>query len=276
MGIDEGYQKATGKGVKVAVLDTGIDLAHPDFSGRFPGVANTASFVPGSPSAQDGNGHGTHCAGIVAGPQRSSGGIRYGVAPDVTLLVGKVLSDEGSGYDEWILNGIDWAVDQGASVISMSLGSPRYPNQPYSQAYETVARLLLNEGVLIVAAAGNDSYRPFFIAPVENPAACPSIMAVAAVDRFRQVAYFSCAQMDNIGEVNVSAPGVDVHSSWTGSTFNTISGTSMATPHVAGIAALYVELHRLSGRQLWDKLERTAYPLPGRQDYGAGIAQAPR
>jgi subtilisin family serine protease len=259
-------------------LDTGIDFNHPDFAGRFAGGNDTASFVPGVSSAQDGNGHGTHCAGVIAGAAASSGQRRYSVAPDAELLIGKVLDDGGSGFDDQILDGIDWAADSGAQIISMSLGSGRNSGDPYSDPYEVVAGNLLAmmPGTLMVAAAGNESARPAFIAAVGNPASCPSILAVAAVDRFKRVADFSCGQRDNIGFVDVAAPGLGVYSAWTGGGFNTISGTSMATPHVAGLAALLLEVQPdLSANQLWKRLGELCESLSTPEDFGKGLVQAP-
>ena len=133
------------------------------------------------------------------------------MAPDADLIVGKVLNNEGEGQDDQILDGIDWAADFGAKIISMSLGSERAAGQPFATPYERLAERLLASGVLFVAAAGNESNRPFSTAAVGNPAACPSIMAVAAVDRNRQVASFSCAQLDGIGTLDISGPGVAVY-----------------------------------------------------------------
>ena len=276
IGIPETYAKATGAGVRVAVLDTGIDLQHPDFAATI-GSMDLESFVPGE-SVQDGNGHGTHCAGVIGGPASSTGQRRYAVAPGCELVIGKVLSDEGEGYDDQILDGIDWAADAGARIISMSLGSPRRRNEPYREDYEVVAstRLAESSGVLIIAAAGNESSRPDYRSPVGNPAACPSILAVAAVDRYRRVGYFSSSQLDSIGRVDVAAPGVGVYSAWKGSRFKAISGTSMATPHVAGVAALELELQsKLTPRQLWNRLTSSCQAHGSPSDLGAGIVQAP-
>jgi len=271
IGIGPGHQR-TGAAVPVAVLDTGIDASHPDFEGQLEG---TRSFV-GTRDARDGNGHGTHCAGIVAALVRA-GVTRHGVAPGARLLIGKVLDDRGDGMDDRILEGIDWAADAGARVISLSLGGSRKVGGAYSVAYERVAQSLLETGVLIVAAAGNDSRRPHFTKPVNDPAACPSILAVAAVDRSGRVAPFSCAAMDAIGEVDLSAPGVGVRSSWPGGGTELLSGTSMATPHVAGVAALELELRpRLGGKELWERLVGAAKPLEEpKADVGAGLVQAP-
>ena len=267
----------TGKGVKLAVLDTGIDLKHPDLEGRVIEGSTAVSFVDGE-SVQDGNGHGTHCAGLCGGPARPAAGPRYGVAPDVDLLIGKVLDNSGSGWDDGILEGMEWAIDQGARVISMSLGSSRGVNTPFRVPYENIAKVLFDDagGALVIAAAGNDSDRPYSVSPVNNPAAAPSTMAVAAIDERRDVAYFSCAELDRIGTLDISGPGVDIRSSWPGGGYKSISGTSMATPIVAGTAALWLEANPgLTPRQLWDRLISSSIHLGPHRDFGEGLVQIP-
>jgi subtilisin len=262
----------SGTGITIAVLDTGIDLRHPDFTGR---DITTRSFVDGE-TAQDVQGHGTHCAGTMAGPLEPAQGRRYGIAYGARLLVGKVLNDQGSGTDADILAGMSWAISAGAQVISMSLGADQ---RAISTAYETVGRRALAAGTLIVAAAGNNARRsqgnPGFVGV---PANSPSILAVAAVDSALAVADFSASATDvGGGEIDIAAPGVAVYSSWPlPRRTNTISGTSMATPHVAGIAALWAERSGARGRGLWDEVVGAAQPLdaPAR-DVGAGLAQAP-
>jgi subtilisin len=262
----------SGAGVTIAVLDTGIDLQHPDFAGR---DITTRSFVDGE-TAQDVQGHGTHCAGTMAGPLDPAQGRRYGIAYGARLLVGKVLNDGGSGTDADILAGMSWAISAGAQVISMSLGADQ---RAISTAYETVGRRALAAGTLIVAAAGNNARRsqgnPGFVGV---PANSPSILAVAAVDSTLAVADFS-ASASNVGggEIDIAAPGVAVYSSWPlPRRTNTISGTSMATPHVAGIAALWAERSGARGRGLWDEIVGAAQSLGGpAQDVGAGLVQAP-
>ena len=266
-------QLFSGKGIKVAVLDTGLDLTHPDFGGR---SIFSKSFVPGE-AVQDRNSHGTHCIGTACGPLNptEAGRERYGVAYDSIIYAGKVLSNAGRGADGWILGGINWAVANKCQVISMSLGAPvSIGSSGYSAVYENAAKAALNAGSLIIAAAGND-----YSQPVSHPAYCPSIMAVAAVDNNNIKANFS-----NItfypphGKVDIAAPGVN--------TLSTIplpgkygykNGTSMATPHVAGIAALWAESNGiLRGTALWQKLVSSALAIPQPVNHvGSGLAQAP-
>jgi subtilisin family serine protease len=265
----------SGEGIRVAVLDTGFDELHPDFTGR---SIETSSFVPNQ-AVQDGHGHGTHCIGTACGPRQPNRLPRYGVATGAEILAGKVLSNQGSGADGGILAGMNWAISQGCQVVSMSLGSTVQPGQRYSLVYELVARRALWRGTLIVAAAGNESERPAIIAPVGHPANCPSIMAVAAIDARLGVARFSCGGINpQGGQVDLAGPGVDIRSSWPRPTlYRRISGTSMATPHVAGIAALYAEVvPEARGRGLWALLIQNArrMSLPSR-DVGIGIVQAP-
>jgi subtilisin len=266
----------TGKGVKIAVLDTGFDFNHPDFVGR---ATATETFVPGQ-AAQDVKGHGTHCIGTAAGPTAGGGHPRYGVAPEADICVGKVLNDSGSGAESWILAGMEWAIQQGCAVISMSLGRPTQPGEPPDELYEDVGRTALENGALIVAAAGNESARRFgFIAPVGAPANSPSILAVGAVDSSFRVADFSCGGLNAAGgEVNVCGPGVDIFSSFPmPEQYKRLQGTSMATPHVAGVAALWAQSDAaLRGQALWDALKRSCRDigLPLR-DGGAGLIQTP-
>lgn len=265
----------TGRGIRLAVLDTGIDLQHPDFAQR--GIVSR-SFVDGE-DVQDGNGHGTHCAGIACGPREPASLPRYGVAGEAELHIAKVLGDAGGGADGGVLEGINWAMEQQCHVVSMSLGSTVQPGEPYSAIFEEVARRALAAGTVLIAAAGNDSRRPDVIAPVSHPANCPSIFAIGAVDEALQVAPFSCGGLvEEGGQVDLAAPGVAIRSSWPGEQqYHSISGTSMATPFVAGIAALYAQAeNQARGRTLLNLVVQSArrLPLPSR-DVGAGLVQAP-
>lgn len=266
----------SGLGVRVAVLDTGLDLTHPDFQDR---AISAESFIEGE-DVQDLNRHGTHCIGTAAGPKTPPHGPRYGVAYEAEIFAGKVLSNAGSGTDTQILAGIEWALTHGCAVISMSLGAPVQPGDPFSQVFEAVARRAARGGSLIIAAAGNESRRPASIAPVGHPANCPSIMAVAALDSSGQIASFSNRGLDpNGGQVDLAGPGVDVLSTVPMPTrYARLNGTSMATPHVAGVAALLVEANPMArGAALAQLLTGTARRLPNlpSADVGAGLVQAP-
>ena len=157
----------TGAGVKVAVLDTGFDLTHPDFAGR---AIQSKSFVAGQ-AVQDEHGHGTHCVGTSCGPRSPAGTRRYGCAPEAEIYVGKVLSNGGSGTDSGILLGIDWALSNGCDVVSMSLGADV---ATVSKTYEAVGSRALRRKCLIVAAAGNNAHRPSDPGFVGVPANSPS------------------------------------------------------------------------------------------------------
>ena len=263
---------ATGHGIRVAVLDTGLDLDHPDFTGR---PITSRSFVANSP-VRDVQGHGTHVTGTACGPAEPAQGRRYGVAPEAEIFSGKVLNDNGSGSDAGILAGIEWAITNGCRIVSMSLGAD-IPD--VSTAYETVGRRALAAGTLIIAAAGNNANRRLgdngFVGV---PANSPTIMAVAAVDSQLAIADFSAASNPvEGGAIDIAGPGVNVYSSWPmPRRNNAISGTSMATPHVAGLAALWCETTGATAQELWDALVENVQKLDlPDADAGAGLAQAP-
>jgi subtilisin family serine protease len=249
----------SGASVKVAVLDTGMDLGHPDFAGR---TFVTNSFV-GQP-VQDLHSHGTHCIGTSCGPKAPAGATpRYGIAHAAPIFVGKVLSNSGSGSTASVLAGMNWAIANGCAVISMSLGS----QSPVQAAYTAAGQAALNRGCLIVAAAGNAGSN------TGAPANSPTIMSVASLDRNLIPSSFS-----NFGKIEIAAPGRDVFSSVPRPTrYGTKSGTSMATPHVAGCAALWAQTSAaLRGQALWNRVLQAARPLPfPTTRVGRGLVQAP-
>ena len=269
----------SGQGIKVAVLDTGFDLQHPDFRGR---AITSQSFVSGV-SVQDIHGHGTHCIGTALGPQLPSTGVRrYGVAFGAQIFVGKVFNNRQprpSAATGNVIAGIEWAMTNGCRVVSMSLGVAI--NQKIQQ-YETPIRRALEAGTLVVAAAGNNAERPQNPGFVEPPANADAAMAVAAIDNRLRIAEFSArssAQTGVGGLVNIAAPGVDVFSSLPVSRggHGLLNGTSMATPHVAGIAALWAQATGESGIALWNRLVQTVRPLSlASADVGSGLVQAPQ
>lgn len=265
----------TGKGVRIAILDTGIDLTHPDFAGR--AIINR-SFITGE-GVQDGHGHGTHVAGTACGPLNPGVLPRYGIAYESELFVGKVLSNAGRGSDTSVLAGIEWAIQNKCDIVSMSLGSPISPGQSFSPIYEAVAKRALAQDTLIIAAAGNESTRPNHINPVGRPANSPSILAVGALDAMLQVAQFSNGGVNaSGGQIDIVAPGVNVYSSVPQpKLYDRFRGTSMATPHVAGIAALLAEANpgMRGGTLGWLLLQSARrLDLPA-GDVGAGLVQAP-
>jgi subtilisin len=249
----------SGLGIKVAVLDTGLDLGHPDFAGR---VIVSQTFV-GQP-VQDLHSHGTHCIGTACGPQAPAGTTpRYGIAYKTPIFAGKVLSNSGGGSTASVLAGLNWAIANRCPVISMSLGA----QTPVQAAYTAAGSAALGRGLLIVAAAGNAN------STTGAPANSPTIMAVASLDN-----NLRRSSVSNFGKVEISGPGRDVFSSVPRPTrYGTKSGTSMATPHVAGCAALWAQTSStLRGMALWRKLQATAKPLsepPSR--IGKGLVQAP-
>ena len=266
----------TGCGIRVAMLNTGLDLEHPDFSGR---TIVTQSFVTGL-AVGDANGHGTHCAGIALGALQPGEPPRYGIAGGADIYVAKVLDDDANGTDGNVLAGIDWAVRNNCSIVSVSLGTPVAVGDCYSQVFEEVARRSLAAGSLLLAPAGNASQRPDTIVPVEHPANCPSILAIGAIDQSLAVTPFSNGGLNpDGGQIDLVAPGIAILSSSPRPTlYQTGSGTSVAAPFVAGIAALLAEAHpAVRGAALRTLLLQTALPLfiPER-DAGAGLVQAPQ
>ncbi|WP_427919477.1 S8 family serine peptidase [Streptomyces sp. cg40] len=253
-----------GTGVEVAVLDTGVDLGHPDLAGK---IAGSESFVPDE-TVQDGFGHGTHVASTIVGSGAASGGRYKGVAPGAQLLVGKVLDNTGSGQASWIIAGMEWAANSGAKIVSMSLGATA--SGPSDVLSETVDDLSASTGTLFVIAAGNAGPGE---QTVGTPGIADSALTVGAVDKSDNLASFS-SRGPRIGDYavkpEITAPGVNITAARSAGTnmpgstpvddyYTTASGTSMATPHVAGTAALVAEAHPdWTGEQIKESLASTA------------------
>ncbi|MGW6360008.1 S8 family serine peptidase [Streptomyces sp. NPDC055092] len=282
IGTPEAWQAGlTGKGVKVAVLDTGVDATHPDLKDR---IGETKSFIDGQEVA-DRNGHGTHVTSTVGGSGAGSDGKERGVAPDATLAVGKVLSDQGSGSESQIIAGMEWAAkDVKARIVSMSLGSAQGTDgtDPMSQAVDTLSK---DTGALFVIAAGNSGAA----GTIGAPGAADAALTVGAVDSADKAASFTSKGPragDNALKPDLSAPGVNILAARSqlvsgSGLYTTKSGTSMATPHVAGAAALLAQKHPdWTGAQLKDalmstskQLDASAYALgAGRVDVPSTIA----
>ncbi|WP_184753619.1 S8 family peptidase [Streptosporangium album] len=233
-----------GEGVKVAVLDTGADENHPDLAGK---IADRHNFTA-DPSTQDGHGHGTHVASTIAGLGAASDGRRKGVAPGAQLIVGKVLDNDGSGLYSQIIEGMEWAATSGADVVNMSLGGEATDGaDPVSIALNTLTE---QTGTLFVVAAGNagEEYS------VGTPGAATSALTVGAVGADEALAPFSSRgpRLDGGAKPDITAPGVAIVAARAEGTsmgapaderYTAASGTSMATPHVAGAAAILKQRH---------------------------------
>lgn len=218
-----------GKNVKIAVLDTGCDTSHPDLKNQIIGGKNFTDDDGGKEDAiSDYNGHGTHVAGTIAAND-SNGGIT-GVAPEASLLIVKVLGGEnGSGQYEWIINGINYAVEQKVDIISMSLGGP----SDVPELAEAVKNAVKN-GVLVVCAAGNEGDGDERTEELSYPAAYNEVIAVGSVSVARELSEFSNANK----EIDLVAPGEDILSTLPNKKYGKLTGTSMAAPHVSGALAL--------------------------------------
>jgi subtilisin len=225
------WSMTKGEGIKIAVLDTGVDPNHPDLKSNIVKgmnftTSNAADYI-------DRQGHGSHCAGIIAGVNNGFGIV--GVAPEAKLYIGKVLGDNGQGSLDAIVKGIDWAISEQVDVISMSLGCGTDPGPAFHAAFQRARQA----GIVIVAASGNENTTCGW------PAAYPECIAVAAVDQT-----FGRAGFSNYGEaVDVAAPGVDILSTYMNGQYAKLSGTSMATPMVAGVVALMQSFCRKMGVQ---------------------------
>lgn len=243
LGADQMWEKYTGKNMKIGILDTGIDVNHPDLA---PNIAAVKSFV--GDDGKDVNGHGTHCAGIIAGCKNGSGIV--GIAPDAQLYIAKVLNNDGTGGYMGLVDGIRWLIEQDVNVISMSIGT--HSMLPWQLEDAIIAAT--TSGIIFVVAAGNegawgeDSLSTF--AKYDN------VLAIGAVDSEKNTPYWSSRGP----EIDFAAPGVDVYSCFPPSSYAKLSGTSMATPAMAAVISLLIEKemaetgHRMTKGDLVQKL----------------------
>ena len=251
------WPKTRGQGVKVVVIDTGIDYDHPNLKANVKGGWNA---ITKKDDFKDDNGHGSHCSGTIAGVDGATGVV--GVAPKVDLYGVKVLDADGSGTFDDVIAGMQWAVDHHMQVASMSLGASQG-----NDSLKAAVDAMVKGGVALIAAAGNSG------SDVGYPAAYPGAIAIAAMDSADKVAYFSSRGP----QVALIAPGVDVRSTYKDGGYDTLSGTSMATPHVSGLAALAIAAKGVSGYEgVRAALVGAASPLkdvPATQQ-GAGVVDA--
>jgi len=239
------WDTTKGNGVIVAVVDTGIATKHPDLQGRVIAGKNFTSDYNGDPSNfEDNQSHGTHVAGTICAVSNNMGVV--GVAPDVKLLIAKVLDGQGSGYYDSIVNGIRWAVDwrgtkgERARVISMSLGGP----EDYQPLHDAIKYAVANN-VAVVVAAGNEGDGSTKTDEFSYPGSYDEVIEVGAIDKNKKLASFS----NTNDELDVVAPGVNIQSTVpTG--WAVMSGTSMATPHTSAVVAMLIALNETPEKQL--------------------------
>ena len=230
LGVPSLWRETKGEGIKVGVLDTGIALEHPDLKSA---ILEARDFTRSPSQAYDAQGHGTHVSGIIAA-RRNANGI-VGVAPESKIILAKVLNDEGSGTSADIVAGIRWAVETGADILSMSLGSPE-PDEEIHQAL----LLAISKGVFVITAAGNEGPN---LDTVGYPAGFSEMVAVGSIDRQKKLSSFSSRGR----QVDIAAPGDQITSCYPPRSYAVLSGTSMATPFVSGVVALMLAKHRKLG-----------------------------
>lgn len=233
-----------GEGITVAVLDSGVDAGHPDLAGQVVAEQNFTD----SPEATDRNGHGTHVASLAVGSGAGNDGERQGIAPGADLISGKVLGDTGEGQESWVIAGMEWAVDEGADVVNLSLSGTPDGQNPVDQALEA---LTADSGTLFVTAAGNGGSRTGGSYTIGTPGTAPSALTVGAVNHQDYLADFSSRGPTwgtYLLKPDIVAPGVELLAARAGARpgedlYTPMSGTSMATPVVAGAAALLLQEH---------------------------------
>jgi len=263
------WTMTTGSTIRVAIIDTGIDLDHPDLQDNIKGNVN---LIKPRKSGNDNNGHGTHMAGIVAGVDNDIGVI--GTGPDISLYAVKVLNKKGIGWLSDLIDALNWCINNKMQVINMSFGSPA-DNQSFHDAIIKVNQA----GIVQVASAGNDGE---FDGEIMYPAKYPETIAVSAIDRYNNFASFSSYGP----EIDLAAPGVNIKSTYKNRSYKRLDGTSMSAAHVTGTVALILTTYPPGGYDIdsdetWDpqeikiKLKETAenLGLPPHQQ-GAGLVRA--
>ncbi|MEK5068923.1 S8 family peptidase [Sporosarcina sp. FSL K6-1508] len=251
------WSKTKGKGITVAVLDTGCDSSHPDLQKQIIGGRNFTDDDGGHPDIfKDYNGHGTHVAGTIAAQENDNGVI--GVAPEASLLIIKVLNKNGSGQYDWIIDGINYAIEQKVDIISMSLGGPT----DIPELYQAVKKAIANN-ILVVCAAGNEGDNNDSTDEFAFPGSYNEVISVGAINFERRSSEFT----NSHNEIDLVAPGEGIVSTYLNGKYATLSGTSMAAPHVSGALALIKNLanssfeRKLSESELYAQLIKRTVPL---------------
>ncbi|SEM71359.1 S8 family peptidase [Lihuaxuella thermophila] len=260
-----GARQNNGEGIRVGVVDTGIDLTHPDLAANIKGGVN---ILDPSKSPQDDNGHGSHIAGVIGALNNRIGVV--GVAPKVSLYAIKVLDSTGTGMMSDLIRGIEWGIDHHMHILNISIGG----GLNLDPGLMRVIQAAIKRGILIVAAAGNSGSPSGNGDSVEVPARIPAVIGVAALDRMNRRAPFSATGKG----IDIAAPGANIFSTYSGKRYAYLSGTSMATAHVSGVLALLRRAFpRVSSHTLRSILLRRAIDLPpkGFDSFtGAGLVQA--
>lgn len=256
----------TGKGIRIGILDTGIDYTHPDLSKNYKGGYN---FIDNNTDAKDHNGHGTHVAGIIAAEDNDIGVV--GVAPDAYIYSIRILDYAATGTASDITAGLEWCLNNNMQIVNMSLGACED-----SISVKRVIDILYDNGILLIAAAGNSGNGMGTGDSIDNPARYNSVTAVGATDINDNRASFSSTGP----KLEISAPGKDIYSLLPGNKYGSLSGTSMASPHIAGVAALVMSAYPgMSNIQTRIRLQITAQniskgPFEAKSWFGYGLVDA--
>ncbi|MDL4839651.1 S8 family peptidase [Aquibacillus rhizosphaerae] len=252
------WGQTKGEGITIAILDTGCDMEHPDLQGRILSGKNFTNDDNGNPALfEDYNGHGTHVAGTISATQNEKGVV--GVAPEASLIILKVLGKDGSGQYDWIINAINYAIEQKVDVISMSLGGPT----DIPELHEVIQKAVVDHNIPVVCAAGNEGDGDHSTDEFAYPGSYNEVISVGAVDLERRSSDFS----NTNNQLDLVAPGEKITSTYLDGTYATLSGTSMAAPHVSGALALIKNISSnnfdriLTEPELYAQLIKRTVPL---------------